>query len=187
MLDPVPERKSEIILIDLTSRDRPGITRDLAAILARHGVRILDLAQALEVDIAFQVDNIYRRNRRLIAFDMDSTLIQTEVIDELATAAGVGREVAAITEAAMNGELDSSQSLLRRVSLLNGLDAKVLGEIAARLLITPGAERLIQTPAPSTTERRSSRGAFRFSQKSCAGASASTSCSPTSSRSRAAG
>ncbi len=106
---------------------------------------LLDLAQTLDVDIAFQVDDVYRRNRRLVAFDMDSTLIQTEVIDELAVAAGVGAEVSAITEAAMNGELDFKQSLVRRVALLEGLEEKVLGEIAARLPLTSGAERLIRT------------------------------------------
>ncbi len=132
---PDPELRS---CVELSLRGTP----DDASALRRE---LLDLAQELEVDIAFQVDDVYRRNRRLIAFDMDSTLIQTEVINELADAAGVGREVAAITEAAMNGELDFSQSLLRRVGLLKGLDAKVLGEIAARLPITPGAERLIRT------------------------------------------
>jgi phosphoserine phosphatase len=106
---------------------------------------LLDLAQTLDVDIAFQVDDVYRRNRRLVAFDMDSTLIQTEVIDELAVAAGVGAEVSAITEAAMNGDLDFKQSLVKRVALLEGLEEKVLGEIAARLPLTSGAERLIRT------------------------------------------
>ncbi|MEZ4279333.1 MAG: phosphoserine phosphatase SerB [Myxococcota bacterium] len=132
---PDPEMRS---CVELSLRGTP----DDASALRRE---LLDLAQSLEVDIAFQVDDIHRRNRRLIAFDMDSTLIQTEVIDELASAAGVGREVAAITEAAMNGELDFTQSLLRRVGLLKGLDAKVLEEIAGRLPITPGAERLIRT------------------------------------------
>jgi len=107
--------------------------------------QLLGLAQELDVDIAFQVDDIYRRNRRLIAFDMDSTLIQTEVIDELAAAAGVGDEVASITEAAMNGELDFRQSLEKRVSLLEGLDESALEEIATRLPMTPGAERLVKT------------------------------------------
>jgi phosphoserine phosphatase len=106
---------------------------------------LLELAQELDVDIAFQVDDVYRRNRRLVAFDMDSTLIQTEVIDELAAEAGVGEEVAAITESAMNGELDFRQSLERRVALLEGLDASVLEKIAGRLPLTPGAERLIRT------------------------------------------
>jgi phosphoserine phosphatase len=106
---------------------------------------LLSLAQDLEVDIAFQVDDVYRRNRRLVAFDMDSTLIQTEVIDELAEEAGVGEQVAEITESAMNGELDFSESLERRVALLAGLDSSVLEAVAARLPITPGAERLIRT------------------------------------------
>ena len=106
---------------------------------------LLALAQELDVDIAFQVDDVYRRNRRLVAFDMDSTLIQTEVIDELAIAAGVGERVSAITEAAMNGELDFEQSLVQRVALLKGLDETVLEEIAQRLPITPGAERLMLT------------------------------------------
>ena len=106
---------------------------------------LLDLAQALDVDIAFQVDDVYRRNRRLVAFDMDSTLIQTEVIDELAEAAGVGEEVSAITEAAMNGELDFKESLVQRVRLLKGLEESVLGQVAAKLPLTPGAERLIRT------------------------------------------
>ena len=106
---------------------------------------LLALAQELDVDIAFQVDDVYRRNRRLVAFDMDSTLIQTEVIDELAEAAGVGERVSAITEAAMNGELDFEQSLVQRVALLEGLDEGVLSKIAERLPIMPGAERLIRT------------------------------------------
>ena len=106
---------------------------------------LLALAQSLEVDVAFQVDDVYRRNRRLVAFDMDSTLIQAEVIDELAAAAGVGEEVSAITEAAMNGEIDFRVSLERRVALLEGLEEGVLEEIAKRLPLTPGAERLIRT------------------------------------------
>ena len=106
---------------------------------------LLGLAQELSVDVAFQVDDVYRRNRRLVAFDMDSTLIQTEVIDELAAEAGVGEEVRAITEAAMNGELDFTESLRRRVALLEGLDERVLAEIAERLPLSDGAERLIRT------------------------------------------
>lgn len=124
--------------VELSLRGTP----DDASALRR---QLLDLAQELTVDIAFQVDDIYRRNRRLIAFDMDSTLIRTEVIDELAEAAGVGAEVMAITELAMNGELDFRESLKRRVSLLEGLDEKALAEIANRLPIMPGAERLVST------------------------------------------
>ncbi|MEA3639043.1 MAG: phosphoserine phosphatase SerB [Lamprobacter sp.] len=103
----------------------------------------LELGSRLDVDIAIQEDDIFRRNRRLVCFDMDSTLIQTEVIDELAAAAGVGPQVAEITERAMQGELDFSESFRRRMALLEGLEASVLSEIAERLPITDGAERLI--------------------------------------------
>ena len=96
-----------------------------------------------EVDVAFQADDIYRRNRRLIVFDMDSTLIQCEVIDELARAAGVGDKVAAITEAAMRGEIPFNESFERRLATLEGLDETVLAGIAQNLPITEGAERLI--------------------------------------------
>lgn len=107
--------------------------------------KLMDIAQRMEVDIAFHADDIYRRNRRLVVFDMDSTLIQAEVIDELAKLAGVGDEVAAITEAAMRGELDFKQSLTRRVSLLKGLDERVLAEVAERLPLMEGAERVTKT------------------------------------------
>ncbi len=107
--------------------------------------QLWQIADATGIDIAFHADDIYRRNRRLVAFDMDSTLVQCEVIDELAKAAGVGAEVAAITEATMRGELDFRQSLTRRVALLQGLDAAVLEEIAAALPLSEGAERLTST------------------------------------------
>jgi phosphoserine phosphatase len=103
----------------------------------------LELSSHLEVDIAVQEDDIFRRNRRLVCFDMDSTLIQAEVIDELAAAAGVGPEVAAITEQAMQGKLDFAESFRRRMALLEGLEESVLSTIAERLPITDGAERLI--------------------------------------------
>lgn len=103
----------------------------------------LEITQNEEVDIAFQQDNLYRRNRRLIVFDMDSTLIQCEVIDELAKAAGVGDQVIAITEAAMRGEIEFAESFKRRLALLKGLDESVLKDIADKLPITEGAERLI--------------------------------------------
>jgi len=105
----------------------------------------LKLSANLSIDIAVQEDNVYRRNRRLVCFDMDSTLIEQEVIDELAIAAGVGEQVAAITERAMQGELDFSQSFKARVALLKGLDAEVLAGIAANLRVTEGAQRLIST------------------------------------------
>jgi phosphoserine phosphatase len=104
---------------------------------------LLQITQDEEVDIAFQEDSLYRRNRRLIVFDMDSTLIQVEVIDELAAAAGIGEQVAAITESAMRGELDFQESFRRRLGLLKGLDESVLAGIAESLPITEGADRLI--------------------------------------------
>ncbi|SIS93272.1 phosphoserine phosphatase SerB [Neptunomonas antarctica] len=103
----------------------------------------LRAANDLDVDIAFQEDNIFRRTRRLVVFDMDSTLIEAEVIDELAKEAGVGEQVAAITEAAMRGELDFNESFRRRVALLKGLDASVLESVAQRLPLTEGAENLV--------------------------------------------
>jgi len=105
----------------------------------------IEISGEVGIDIAFQEDNVFRRNRRLICFDMDSTLIQTEVIDELAYRAGVGKEVSEITEAAMRGELDFKESFIKRVSLLKGLDESVMKEIAENLPITEGAERLFKT------------------------------------------
>ncbi len=95
------------------------------------------------VDVSFQEDNIYRRCRRLICFDMDSTLIDTEVIDELADRAGVGAEVRAITESAMRGEIEFCESFKQRVALLKGLDESVMKDIAENLPITEGLERMM--------------------------------------------
>ncbi len=106
---------------------------------------LLEVASALEVDLAFQQDTMYRRNRRLVVFDMDSTLIEAEVIDELAKAAGVGEQVSAITERAMNGEIDFSESFRSRVALLKGLGEGALAEIANQLKISEGAEHLLAT------------------------------------------
>jgi phosphoserine phosphatase len=106
--------------------------------------QFLQAANELGVDIAFQEDDVYRRTRRLVCFDMDSTLIEAEVIDQLAAAAGVGEQVAAITERAMQGELDFIQSFTERVALLEGLSGDVLEGIAQRLPVTEGAERLIR-------------------------------------------
>lgn len=98
-----------------------------------------------DVDIAFQAETMFRRNRRLVVFDMDSTLIQVEVIDELAKARGAGDEVARITEAAMRGELDFAQSFTKRLGLLKGLEEEKVKAIGASLPLTDGAERLIGT------------------------------------------
>ena len=102
----------------------------------------LSVAQELNVDIAFQEDSLFRRNRRLAVFDMDSTLIEAEVIDELAKAAGVGEQVSEITERAMAGELDFRASFKERLALLKGLDVGVLDSIGASLRLTEGAETL---------------------------------------------
>lgn len=118
-----------------------GEPRDIQGMRAE----FLRLANEQNVDVAFQKDNAYRRNRRVVCFDMDSTLIEHEVIDELAKAAGVGEQVAAITERAMNGELDFTESFKARVALLKGLDESVLSGIAADLKLTEGAEQLIRT------------------------------------------
>ncbi|HEY2773184.1 MAG TPA: phosphoserine phosphatase SerB [Candidatus Binatia bacterium] len=116
-----------------------GTPRDETAMRAA----FLAVTHEHDVDVAFQADDLFRRNRRLVAFDMDSTLIQAEVIDELARAAGAGEEVAAITERAMRGELDFQQSLKLRLRHIAGLDASVLATIAEQLPLTEGAERLI--------------------------------------------
>lgn len=99
-------------------------------------------AQEMNVDIGFQRDTVYRRSRRLAVFDMDSTLIEAEVIDELAKAAGIGEKVAAITERAMRGELDFRASFKERLALLKGLPESVLADIGASLRLTEGAEVL---------------------------------------------
>ncbi len=105
--------------------------------------QLMKLATELEMDFSFQLDNMYRRMRRLICFDMDSTLIETEVIDELAIRAGVGDQVKAITERAMRGEIDFIESFRERVALLKGLDESVMQEIAENLPITEGVDRLM--------------------------------------------
>jgi phosphoserine phosphatase len=106
---------------------------------------LLEVASALDVDLAFQQDTMYRRNRRLVVFDMDSTLIEAEVIDELARLAGVGDQVSAITERAMRGEIDFSESFRARIALLRGLKEEALEQVASELKITEGAEHLIST------------------------------------------
>ena len=107
--------------------------------------KLMALATELTLDLAVQEDGIYRRHRRLIAFDMDSTLIETEVIDELAKRKGVGAAVAKITHQAMSGELDFRESLIRRVAQLKGLPETTLSEVAAHLPLTEGVESLFKT------------------------------------------
>lgn len=124
--------------IELAVRGEPN---DITAMRSE----FMRVSGELGVDVAFQEDNVYRRNRRLVAFDMDSTLVQHELIDELARAAAVGEEVARITEAAMHGEIDFKESLRRRIGYLKGLDEVVLRDMADRLPLTEGAERLVAT------------------------------------------
>ncbi len=118
-----------------------GTPRDLE----KMKTAFIEISGETGVDIAFQEDNIFRRNRRLVCFDMDSTLIQAEVIDELARKAGVYEEVSAITEAAMRGEIDFIDSFKKRIALLKGLDESVMKEVADNLPLTEGAERLFHT------------------------------------------
>ena len=104
---------------------------------------LMHLSSQTGMDFSFQKDDMYRRMRRLICFDMDSTLIQTECIDELARRHGVGDKVAAITERAMRGEIDFKESFTERVALLKGLDISVMQDIADNLPITEGTDRLM--------------------------------------------
>lgn len=111
--------------------------------IVRMQADFMHLTSKLNFDISLQEDTIYRRSRRLICFDMDSTLIRTEVIDELADRAGVGQQVREITESAMRGEIDFNESFKRRVALLKGLDVSVMQEIAESLPVTEGVERMM--------------------------------------------
>ena len=134
---PLDEQKENIrACIEFSVRGTP---RDREAMQAE----LLKLSGELSMDFSFQQDNMYRRMRRLICFDMDSTLIETEVIDELAERAGVGAQVRAITERAMRGEIDFKESFTERVALLKGLDVSVMEDIANHLPITEGVDRLM--------------------------------------------
>lgn len=110
---------------------------------ARMQEELMRMSTELGIDFSFQKDDMYRRMRRLICLDMDSTIIQTECIDELAMRAGVGDQVKAITARAMRGEIDFKESFRERVALLKGLDVSVMRDIAEHLPITEGAERLM--------------------------------------------
>lgn len=134
---PLDEKKARIrACIEFSVRGTPK-DRDVLQ------SRLMELSTTLGMDFSFQQDNMYRRMRRLICFDMDSTLIETEVIDELAKRAGVGEQVQAITERAMRGEIDFIESFKERVALLKGLDESVMRDIAEHLPITEGVERLM--------------------------------------------
>lgn len=134
---PLDEKKANVracieFSVRGTPKDREALQREL-----------MKLSASLGMDFSFQQDTMYRRMRRLICFDMDSTLIETEVIDELAIRAGVGDQVKAITERAMRGEIDFCESFKERVALLKGLDESVMRDIAEHLPITEGVERLM--------------------------------------------
>lgn len=134
---PLDECKSNVrACIELSVRGTPRDHEEMQR-------NLMQLGSELAMDFSFQRDNMYRRMRRLICFDMDSTLIQTECIDELAERAGVGDQVRAITESAMRGEIDFKESFTQRVALLKGLDESVMKEIAENLPITEGVERLM--------------------------------------------
>lgn len=134
---PLDEKKANVrSCIEFSVRGNPKDRENMQRSLMK-------LSSELEMDFSFQLDNMYRRMRRLICFDMDSTLIQTECIDELAERAGVGDKVKEITERAMRGEIDFTESFKERVALLKGIDEKVLKEIAENLPITEGVERLM--------------------------------------------
>ena len=134
---PLDECKSNVrACIELSVRGTPRNHEEMQR-------NLMQLGSELAMDFSFQKDNMYRRMRRLICFDMDSTLIQTECIDELAERAGVGDQVRAITESAMRGEIDFKESFTQRVALLKGLDESVMKEIAENLPITEGVERLL--------------------------------------------
>ncbi len=124
--------------------------------------QFMNLASSLNFDISLQEDTIFRRSRRLICFDMDSTLIRTEVIDELADRAGGGDQVRAITESAMRGEIDFSESFKRRVALLKGLDVSVMQEIAENLPITEGVERMMSVLKRSGYKTAILSGGFTY-------------------------
>jgi len=134
---PLDDQKANIrSCIELSVRGNPKNQEEMNA-------NLLKLSGELDMDYSLQLDNMYRRMRRLICFDMDSTLIETEVIDELAIRAGVGEEVKAITESAMRGEIDFTESFRQRVALLKGLDESVMKDIAENLPITEGVDRLM--------------------------------------------
>jgi phosphoserine phosphatase len=123
----------ELLITAPEALDVKGMTR-----------KLLRAGASLGIDIAVQKESLYRRAKRLVVMDMDSTLVQIEVIDELARLAGVGEQVVEITERAMNGELDFSGSLRERVALLKGLKATALQEVYSNIPLTPGARNLVR-------------------------------------------
>lgn len=129
-----PQSKS---CVEFSVRGTPKNVNDMSR-------RFMQISTDEDFDISLQEDTLYRRCRRLVCFDMDSTLIETEVIDELAMRAGVGDQVKAITESAMRGEIDFTESFAKRVALLKGLDESVMKEIAENLPVTEGVDRMMK-------------------------------------------
>lgn len=124
--------------------------------------RFIEISSREGFDISMQEDTMYRRCRRLICFDMDSTLIQTECIDQLAEKAGVGDKVRDITERAMRGEIDFRESFTERVALLKGLDVSVMEGIAESLPITEGVDRMMQVLKRAGFKTAILSGGFTF-------------------------
>lgn len=152
--DPKTESDSAVC-VELTLKGEPDN-------VTAFRLQTLQLAGSLGVDIAFQRDDLFRRNRRLVVFDMDSTLIKTEVIDELARVAGVGDEVMAITEQAMQGQLPFNASLTARVRLLEGLPRSALDKVAAGLSLADGAEKLLRILQQLDLRTAIISGGFRY-------------------------
>jgi len=123
--------------VEFSVRGNPNDANEMQSLFMK-------LSAEEDFDISLQQDTMYRRCRRLVCFDMDSTLIETEVIDELAERAGVGEKVKAITERAMRGEIDFDESCRERVALLKGLDESVMREIAENLPVTEGVSRMME-------------------------------------------
>ncbi len=142
------EKRDETLYIE---RDRPtraciqlSVSGAPSSIKSMRG-DFMKISQETGIDVSFHIDNIYSKNRKLVVFDMDSTLIQAEVIDELAKIAGVGEKVAAITESAMRGEIDFKESFRKRVALLKGLKADQLETLAQSLPLSEGVEFVTKT------------------------------------------
>ena len=141
--------------IEFSLRGEPNNRKEMQS-------KLMQVSKDMEIDFSFQRDDMFRRMRRLICFDMDSTLIQTECIDELADRAGVGAEVRAITESAMRGEIDFKESFTRRVALLKGLDVSVMKDIAEHLPITEGVDRLMTILKPYAYKIAILSGGFTY-------------------------
>ena len=145
-IDSILRLSGRMSIVNPVKNVRACIQFSLRGTLADRNVmqaELMKMSAEKGIDFSFQRDDMYRRMRRLICFDMDSTLIQTECIDELAERAGVGAEVKKITERAMRGEIDFRESFTERVRLLKGLDASVMKEIAETMPITEGVDRLM--------------------------------------------